>query len=389
MKILLVTPFDFSSPGGVNDHILHLDREIQALGHTTHILSPRSEDEEEEDDGHLYRLGTSMPVPSNGSTARITLSPLITRKVREFLQREAFDVIHLHEPLAPMLPIWVLRYSDSVNVGTFHAARQSTLAYYSSKPLLAPYEAKLHARVAVSLPAREFVSQCFPGAYEVIPNGIDIERFGPAIEPVHHYRDGVKNILFVGRFNESRKGLKYLLRALAIVRRSIPDVRLLVVGHGKRERYERIIQRHAIENVVFVGPVASHHLPAYYATCDVFCAPSTGRESFGMILLEAMASGKPVVASDISGYAAVVRDGIEGLLVEPKDPEALADALIRLLEDQSLRERLGAAGRQRAQEHSWPVVAGRILDVYERTLDRVSRQRYVMSDARSYVATRR
>ncbi|HLI52388.1 MAG TPA: glycosyltransferase family 4 protein [Thermomicrobiaceae bacterium] len=388
MKILLVTPFDFSSPGGVNDHILHLDREIQALGHTTHILSPRSEEEEEEDDGHLYKLGTSMPVPSNGSTARITLSPLITGKVREFLQREAFDVIHLHEPLAPMLPIWVLRYSDSVNVGTYHAARQSTLAYYSWKPLLAPYEAKLHARVAVSLPAQEFVSQCFPGSYQVIPNGIDIERFGPSVEPVHHYRDGVKNILFVGRFNESRKGLKYLLRALAIVRRTIPDVRLLVVGHGKRERYERIIQRHSIENVVFVGPVASHYLPAYYATCDVFCAPSTGRESFGMILLEAMASGKPVVASDISGYAAVVRDGIEGLLVEPKDPEALAEALIRLLGDEQLRERLGAAGRRRAQEHSWPVVAGRILDVYERTLDRVSRQRYAMPGSRSYIATR-
>ncbi|MBX5443854.1 glycosyltransferase family 4 protein [Sphaerobacter sp.] len=373
MKILLVSPFDFGYPGGVNEHIMHLDREFRALGHQTRILAPRSDEEGEEDDGHIYRLGLAVPVPSNGSTARITLSPLISGKVKEFLHDEDFDIIHLHEPLAPTLPLMVLLHSKTVNIGTFHAARSSNLAYLYGKPLLSFFHGKLHARIAVSPSAEEFVSQYFPAVYEIIPNGIDIEQFGPHVPKIHHPHISGPTVLFVGRYNESRKGLKYLLRAIALVRQEFPGVHLLVVGPGQAWRYDRLLERYELDNVTFVGAVSKQDLPSYYASADVFCAPSTGRESFGIVLLEAMASGRPVVATNIDGYTAVVRHGVEGLLVEPKNPEALALALVHVLADRELAARLGEAGRRRAEEHSWSVIARRVLDVYERALDRYGR----------------
>ena len=388
MKILLVSPFDFSYPGGVNEHILQLDRQFTSLGHQVRVLTPRSDEEEEGDDGHIYKLGVSVPVPSNGSTARITLSPLISGKIKEFLQRESFDVVHVHEPLAPTLPLIVLRHSKAINVGTFHAARNSNLGYLSGKPILSHFHGKLDARIAVSPAAYEYVHQYFPGPYEIIPNGIDIERFGRHVEPVRRYLDGRPNILFVGRYNESRKGLKYLLRALALVRQEFPNCRLLVVGPGTPERFERELDKGQLDNVVFVGPVDKQGLSSYYATCDIFCAPSTGRESFGIVLLEAMASGKPVVATNIQGYSSVVRHRTDGLLVGRKSPEALALALVHLLADRELRSRFGEAGLQRAEEFSWPVIARRILEVYERAGARAGTDPFAALASR-YSASRR
>lgn len=388
MKILLVSPFDFTYPGGVNEHILHLDREFRALGHQTRILSPRDSEEGEEDDGHFYKLGMAVPVPSNGSTARITLSPLISGKVKEFLQREEFDVIHLHEPLAPTLPLMVLLHSKAVNVGTFHAARASNFGYLSGKPLLSFFHGKLHARIAVSPSAKEFVSQYFPDNYQVIPNGISIDRFGPHVPPIPNLPEGRRTILFVGRYNESRKGLKYLLRALDLVRQEFPDVHLLVVGPGQPWRFDRLIERYALDNVTFVGAVSQEELPSYYASCSVFCAPSTGRESFGIVLLEAMASGKPVVATNIPGYTAVVRHRVEGLLVERKNPEALAMSLVHVLADRQLARRLAQAGRRRAEEFAWPVVAKRVLAVYERALAENRGARPTRHDASVFMTRR-
>jgi phosphatidylinositol alpha-mannosyltransferase len=389
MKILLVSPFDFSFPGGVNEHVIELDRQFQTKGHDTRILAPRSEAEDEDDDGHLYKLGMSLPVPANGSTARVTLSPFFSSKVKEFLRREAFDVVHVHEPLAPMLPLMVLLHSRAINVGTFHAARSFNLAYLSCKPILSRFHARLDIRITPSLAALEYVSQYFPGPYEIIPNGIDLDQFGPNVEPVGRFLDGRPNILFVGRYNESRKGLKYLLQALPIVRQAFPTCRLLVVGPGNPGRFERLIERRGLDNVVFVGSVPKRWLPSYYATCDVFCAPSTGRESFGIVLLEAMASGKPVVATDIRGYTAVIRHGAEGLLVEPKDPEALATALVHNLADVDLRRRLGRAGRERAEHYAWPAIAGRILATYERALARRGRIRVPVTTGSAFFGNRR
>lgn len=365
-----MSPFDFGHAGGVNEHVLHLDREFIRLGHDTRILAATSPEVGEADDGHIYRLGASIPLRSNGSTARITLSPLIIGRVKRFLREEQFDVIHLHEPLAPAIPWVVLMFSQAVNVGTFHAARTNNIWYHYTKTILDMIFAKLDARIAVSEAARTFVDAYFPADYEIIPNGVSLEQYSADVEPLPELSDGRRNILFLGRYEEPRKGFRYLLRAFPKIRSQFPDARLVVVGVGDASRYERFMNQHDLTeaDVVFVGFVADELKPRYYASCDVFCAPSTGRESFGFILLEAMASGKPVVATAIDGYSDVIRAGQDGILVEPKDSEALALGIVRVLADSDLRARLALNARERARTFSWEEVARQVLEVYRATL---------------------
>ena len=369
MKIALVSAYDYPYPGGVTEHISHLSAEFKRRGHEVHIIAPQSAAVKDLTTEIVHPVGTVVPVPANGSVARLSLSVRLSRKVKEILERERFDVIHLHEPLLPALPITVLRHSQTVNIGTFHAFARSNYAYFYGKPILKYFVRKLHGRIAVSPPARDFVAEYFPGHYEVIPNGIDYERFaGASPAPLERYREGGPNVLFVGRI-EKRKGLKFLLRAMGGVWDHFPAARLIVVGAGPLlEDYRRLVEANRLENVEFVGFVPSEDLLRYYQSCDVFCAPSTGQESFGIVLLEAMASGKPLVASDISGYRSVVTHGVHGLLVPPKDEQALALALVRLLSDPDLRARMGQAGRAWAAEFSWDKVAGRVLDFYDRVL---------------------
>ncbi len=368
MRILLVSPFDFGYPGGVNEHVTQLDRQFRTMGHQTRIIAATSPDVGEMDDGHVYRLGMAVPIPSNESMARVTFSPAVTWKVRQFMRGERFDVVHLHEPLTPMLCPAVLLYSDVANVGTFHAARPHNVMYMYLKPVLDLFFDKLDARVAVSEAAREFVDSYFPAEYEIVPNGISLDRFHERAEPLPRFMDGRPNILFVGRYNESRKGFRYLIRAMPMIRSQFPDARLIVVGQGISDRYEHFLAQHGITDVVFSGFVSADELPRYYASADVFVAPSTGRESFGLILLEALASGKPVVASAIAGYSGVIRNGVDGVLVEPKNAQALALAIVRVLADANLRQRLVTSGQEHVQQFSWPVVADKLLDVYQRAI---------------------
>jgi len=251
-------------------------------------------------------------------------------------------------------------------VGTFHAFRQSNIsAYFYGKSVLRYFVRRLHGRIAVSSCARDFVAEYFPGAYRIIPNGIDLARFGAPQEPFARYRDGKLNVLFVGRL-EKRKGLGHLLRAWRYVRREMPAARLIVVGEGRAlEGYQRFAETYGMFEVVFTGYVTPEELLRYYHTCDVFCAPSTGQESFGIVLLEAMAAGKPVVASAIPGYQEVVRQGQEALLVEPRDEVALALSLVHILADAELRRRLGEAGRRRAALFSWDRIARSVLAYYD------------------------
>lgn len=364
MKIALVSPYDFTYPGGANEHIAHLAAEYRELGHEVRIMAPAARGRPRPTDSDFYHVGTPVPIRSNGSTARITLSFTLSRRVKEILAREQFDVVHLHEPLMPALPLTVLYHSETRNVGTFHAFAESSLAYFYGRPLLQRSVERLHRRIAVSQPAAEFVGRYFDGEYEIIPNGIELSRYGHRVEPLARYRDGRPTILFVGRFNESRKGFRYLLRAFALVREQFADARLLVVGRGDVQRYRDFLESHGIEGVEFVGFVENDELPRYYVSCDVFCAPSTGGESFGLILLEAMASGRAVIASRIPGYSQVIDHGQDGWLVTPQDPTALALALVRLLADRELREQIAQAGQRKARRFSWGEVARRVLAVY-------------------------
>ena len=225
---------------------------------------------------------------------------------------------------------------------------------------------RLDAKIAVSEPARELVEQYFDGPYQVIPNGIDTSQFGEHVEPFPWAFDGTPRILFVGRFDEPRKGFKYLLRALPLIQQQFPEARLMVGGTGEVEQFDSLMERERIHGVDFLGFISSDELPRYYASCDVFCAPSIYRESFGIVLLEAAASGRPVVATNIPGYASVLTNEKEALLVDPRNPQALALALVRVLADRTLRERLGASGQVTAAQYAWPKVAARVLETYER-----------------------
>ena len=372
MKIALVSPYDFAYPGGVALHIAALDRCFTRLGHDVKVIAPASKAVTDFGD-RFIPVGSPRPIPSSGSIARITISPWLSSRINAILSRENFDVIHLHEPLMPMLCTTVLRLSKSANVGTFHASCGRP-GYALAKPfgkwILKRWFRRLHGKVAVSKPARDFAHEHFPGYYNIVPNGVDLDQFSPDVAPIEEFCDGKLNILFVGRL-ESRKGLGYLLEAFKRIKQEVPNSRIIAVGPGTRLRgkYERQVERWGLENdVVFTGFVSNDDLPRYYQTADIFCAPATGRESFGIILLEAMALSKPIVASNIEGYASVINDGADGKLVPPRDTEALAEALITLLKDEKLRQQMGAEGRVKALRHSWDHIANRLLAYYTRIL---------------------
>jgi phosphatidylinositol alpha-mannosyltransferase len=379
LRIALVSPYDYATQGGVTEHIKYLSRELRRQGHTTKILAPFSIDKADLPDD-VYALGSVTPIPANGSVARISLSPDLGRTIRAILRTERFDVIHLHEPLMPAVPWLVLRASNVPNVGTFHAYGDVSTLYALSRPLVRRFFDRLDGRIAVSPTAFEYVSQYFGGEYEIIPNGVDVPRFATRHEPVAFMRDDRPTLLFVGRFEEGRKGLRWLLQALRYVEPFFPDLRLVVAGGGDPDemaqwlplrdstRRNRNVYRSAGSalEVEFVGFVPADDLPRYYQSCDVFCAPSTGGESFGIVLLEAMAAGAPVLASAIPGYASVLTHGREGFLVEPKSPAAIAAGMIRLLSDLDLRERMAEAGGRTAAQYDWPIVATKVVDYYEK-----------------------
>jgi phosphatidyl-myo-inositol alpha-mannosyltransferase len=278
--------------------------------------------------------------------------------------------------LVPGLSQTVLRCSRTVTVGTFHASSYpgiystSNLAYASTYPFLRPLFRRLTGCIAVSTAALQFVSRYFPGNYQVIPNGVNLERFGPQVAPLPQFMDGKRNILFVGRF-EKRKGAKYLLRAIPRIREWFPQTRFIFVGEGRlRLGFQRYVERQGWQNVVFTGYVSDEDLPHYFASAHVFCSPATGGESMGIVLLEAMASGKPIVASNINGYATVVSNEVDGLLTTPRNSEELAWAIEQLLGHEQLRQQFIHAGLHKARDYAWPRVAESVLEFYYELLEK-------------------
>ena len=366
MRIGLVSPYDFASPGGVNDHVRNLAVRLEDLGHETRIFAPSSRADVDFDSARFYRIGSPIAIPVNESVARITLSFHLASRVAAIIAEERFDVLHFHEPLMPALPMTMLRMSPAANVGTFHAFAHSNVGYYYGRPLLQPYLAHLHRGIAVSEPARAFVNRYFPSyPLRVIPNGIDLGVYRPGLAPIRHLRDEKLNILFVGRL-EKRKGLGDLLRAYRALRPRVPDSRLIIVGDGPlRGRVESYVARHRLPDVVLVGYVPDSVKPRYYSTADIFCAPATGAESFGIVLLEALASGLPVVATEVPGYMSVLEPGRDSITVPPKNWRELAASLVILARDAELRRRMSDYALQKARRYSWDHVASEVVEVYQ------------------------
>jgi phosphatidylinositol alpha-mannosyltransferase len=366
MKVGLVSPYDFASPGGVTDHVRYLAAQLRRHGQEVRIFAPSSRADIDFDTREFYRIGSPIPVPANESVARITLSFHLANRVAAIIEAERFDVLHFHEPLMPALPITMLQASTTANVGTFHAFSHSNIGYYYGRGILQPYLDRIHRGIAVSEPARTFFNRYFPDfPLRVIPNGIDVNVFKPGLTPIRHLRDDSVNILFVGRL-EKRKGLGDLLRGYEFMKARIPQSRLIVVGDGPlRGRVESYVTRHRLPDVVLAGYVPDSVKPRYYNSADIFCAPATGAESFGIVLLEAMASGLPVVATEVPGYMSVLEPGRDSLTVRPKGWAELGAALIILARDADLRRRMGAYGHDKARRYAWEAVASQVIEVYE------------------------
>jgi phosphatidylinositol alpha-mannosyltransferase len=374
----MVSPYDFPYPGGVTKHITNLAESFRRQGHQVCIIAASTQAAEQLP-AHVIRVSSFVvPVPYSGSVARVSFSPRLTRRVGDLLRREVFDIVHIHEPTTPALP-WAV--ADQVRrlslqtalVGTFHAYRETpSIPYKFARSIFCRVVNHLDERIAVSRAARDYISSYFPGAYQVIPNGVDAALFGkPDLSPLPQFLDGL-NILFVGRL-EPRKGFRYLVEAYARVKVHLPQARLLVVGPYRAEDclpFKKQLRRLRLADVHFLGYVSDEDLARYYQNSQVLCAPSIGFESFGMVLLEAMAAGIPIVAFDIEGYRTVMTHQAEGLLIELKDVAALADALVRLLQSPDLRLAMGQRGRATASRYTWDRVADQVLDCYHGVLER-------------------
>jgi phosphatidyl-myo-inositol alpha-mannosyltransferase len=372
MKIGLVTPYIYPVPGGVNEHVRYLYENLRLHGHDVRIISS-SHGLQRASEGDVIRLGKGFSVPMNGSVGTITVSPRYVRLVDEMLDRERFDVLHFHEPFVPFLSLILLRRSRSVNIATFHAYAGFSLSYEFGARVMQGHARLLHGRIAVSAAARHFIDRFFPGDYKVIPNGVDVDRYQKAV-PIARWQDGTRNILFVGR-HEPRKGLLVLLKAYRILRKTGCPCRLLVVGSGPQEREaRRYVLTRRLTGVEFLGRVTDAEKEQLFRTADVFVSPATGRESFGIVLLEAMAAGAPVVASDIHGYKGVVRRGEQGLLVPPGDSRELAAAVRRLVSDDDLRAEMSARGVIRAETFSWERITERVEAYYGFVIRRLAAQ---------------
>ncbi len=387
MKIGIVSQSYYPRPGGVTEVAHFSALELRKLGHDVTIITTHYSGAERPEAG-VIRIGRNVLVPVNGAWVNMTVGLGLRGELERIFERERFDIIHAHCPLVPTLPLLSLGAArpDQKVVGTFHAAADKNFFYALFRGPLLKRAKRLDCRMAVSEAARRFANSYFPGDYEIVPNGIDCRRFRPDLEPIGRYRDGRINVLFVGRM-DPRKGVPYLCKAMPMIARALDgNVRFLIVGEkGLRAALcPRPANLRGAE-IAWVGRVLPEELPRYYVTADVFCSPATGQESFGIVLLEAMASGVPIVASDIPGYRTVLAPGREGLLVEPRNASELARGIVTLARDPRLRGELALRGREKALRYDWPLVVRRLEAIYRSVLgDEAGRD----SQSRSHLQAR-
>ncbi|MBW3620347.1 MAG: glycosyltransferase family 4 protein [Actinobacteria bacterium] len=369
MRIVLVSPYDMDVPGGVQSHVAHLASELRRGGDEVRVVAPGTRSR-----GGLVAVGGSVRIPFNDSVAPIALDPRVLRRTRDAVAAFAPDVVHVHEPAVPWVALSASLAGVAPTVGTYHAWSDRDRAYRAARPMLRRVARRLDALIAVSDAAADYHSRALgipERDFRIIPNAVDVDRFARAL-PIPG--DLPPTLLFVGRL-ERRKGLEQLIRAMMILKPERPDVRLLIVGEGpERDRCQEMIPARLRSDVVFLGRVDLDDLPRFYRSADLFVSPALGGESFGIVLLEAMAAGTPVVASDIPGYRSVLRHELHGRLVPPGDPRALADAILTLLDNPALRGAMGREAQAAVRDYDWAAVTARLRSLYVSVADGPSRR---------------
>lgn len=354
LRVGMVSPYSLTIPGGVQQQVLGLAHALRAKGHEVRVLGPC---DGPPPDPFVTPLGNSLPTAVNGSVAPLAPDASAALRTIRALNDEAFDVLHVHEPLVPGPSMTSLLVKMAPVVATFHSAGESA-GYRTFARQLRWMASRIDIRVGVSDDAVELAQRYLGGDYEVLFNGIDLEMFSSSVP-----RERENVIFFLGR-HEPRKGLGVLIEAMEVLP---SDVRLWIASDGPET--EALKERtRGDSRIEWLGRICDEEKVDRLARAAVFCAPSLRGESFGIVLVEAMAMGAPVVSTDIDGYRRVAIDGESAILVPPGDPRALASALARVLTDRSLAERLGRAGPLRAAGFSMDSLADRYVELYARAL---------------------
>ncbi|MCQ8189968.1 glycosyltransferase family 4 protein [Streptomyces rugosispiralis] len=364
MRIGIVCPYSWDVPGGVQFHIRDLADHLIRRGHQVSVLAPA--DDETPLPPYVVSAGRAVPVPYNGSVARLNFGFLSAARVRRWLHDGAFDVIHIHEPTSPSLGLLACWAAQGPIVATFHTSNPRSRAMIAAYPILQPALEKISARIAVSEYARRTLVEHLGGDAVVIPNGVDVDFFADA-EPKEEWRG--ETIGFIGRIDEPRKGLPVLMRALPKILEARPGARLLIAGRGDEKEAVADLPAPLRERVEFLGMVSDEDKARLLRSVDVYIAPNTGGESFGIILVEAMSAGAAVLASDLDAFAQVLAGGAAGELFTNEDADALAAAAVRLLGDEKRLAELRERGSRHVRRFDWSTVGADILAVYETVTD--------------------
>ncbi|HVE63567.1 MAG TPA: glycosyltransferase family 4 protein [Mycobacteriales bacterium] len=361
MRVGLVCPYTWDVPGGVQSHVRDLALALTSIGHEVSVLAPAA-DADAELPPYVVNAGRTVPIRYNGSVARLAFGPRSAKRARRWLADGDFDVLHLHEPFAPSVSLLALWAARGPVVATFHASVVRSRALETLEPALRPALEKIHARIAVSPAARTYVVTHLGGSCLLVPNGVDVSLFAEA-EPLPGWPGPHGAVGFLGRIDEPRKGLPVLLEAFGPLAAAHPGLRLLVAGPGDVDEVRADLPGPWAHRVELLGLVSEADKARFFRSVDIYCAPNIGGESFGIVLLEAMAAGAPVVASDLEAFR-VTLDGA-GALVAPDDPGALAGVLDALLSDPARRAQHAAAGRDVVRRYDWPTVTRQLVEVYE------------------------
>lgn len=363
MRIGMVCPYSFDVPGGVQSHVLQLAEVMRERGHEVSVLAPASPDAQACLPEYVVSGGKAVPIPYNGSVARLRFGPATHRRVKRWLTEGEFDVLHLHEPNAPSLSMLALQAAQGPIVATFHTSTTKSLTLSVFQGILRPYHEKIVGRIAVSDLARRWQMEALGSDAVQIPNGVDLASFASAPRLEGYPRAG-RSVLFLGRFDEPRKGMAVLMGALPAVVARFPDIEILIVGRGDDDELRDKAGALA-SHLRFLGQVDDAQKASAMRSADVYCAPNTGGESFGIVLVEAMAAGTAVVASDLDAFRRVLEDGKAGRLVPVDDSDGLAEGLIEMLGDDVARGSYIEAATSVVGQYDWSVVAGQIMRVYE------------------------